>query len=175
MHKSSYDLMKYFIARHMPIESTVLDVGGANINGNYQEVITKHKSIYKTLDIDNADYTWNTVPGNVFNVIISGQTLEHDKYFWKTLELIKKIIVPKGIVIIIVPSKGNYHQWPYDCYRFYPDSSIVFANILEADIIEVVWNSSLNATKWLKRPKGIGKYQHDTTWGDLGMVFKLQH
>ena len=172
MHESSYNLLEYFID-YIPKNANVLDVGGVDINGSYKELISPI-GIYRTLDLSYADYNWDTVPYGFFDVVISGQTFEHDKYFWKTLESINRVIRKKGIVIIIVPSKGGYHKCPVDCYRFYPDSSIVFAEILKADIIDVVWNNKLNASKWLKLPKGIATYQHDTVWGDLGMVFKLK-
>ena len=172
MHNSSYSLMRYFI-NYIPKNPYILDVGGIDINGSYKTLFDP-TYVYRTLDLKDADYTWENVPYNFFNVVILGQTFEHDKYFWKSLENIKKIVSSKGIVIIIVPSKGAYHKYPVDCYRFYPDSSIVFAEILNADILKVVWNSNLNATKWLIHPKDIAIYQRNTEWGDLGMVFKLK-
>jgi SAM-dependent methyltransferase len=163
--------MKYFVDKHMPQNSIVLDFGGADVNGTYKDIITEHDSTYITLDWDNADYIvkgydWKDVPKKHFDVVITGQAFEHDSYFWKSLENIKNACKDNGLVIIIVPSKGNYHTHPIDCYRFYPDSAKVFAEILNADILEIVWNSDKSWKKFNK--------QDDTDWGDLGMVFKLK-
>lgn len=173
MHETSYNLMQYFVDKYVPENSMVLDFGGNNVNGNYRNIITGHTSTYKTLDWNNADYIvkgydWTDIPKKHFDAVISGQVLEHDSYFWKSLENIKNACKDNGLVIIIVPSKGNYHTYPLDCYRFYPDSASVFAEILNADILEVVWNSDMNS----KHNKFI--FQHDCSWGDLGMVFKLK-
>ena len=108
---------------------------------------------YKTLDLSNADYivkgySWRNIPK--FGCIISGQTLEHDPFFWRTLKNMSK---HADAVIIIVPSKGNYHAFPVDCYRFLKDADDAFAKIMNMQLMETVLN-----------PGG--------DWGDLGMVFK---
>lgn len=175
--------MQYFVDLYLPKKSKVLDVGGVSINGSYASIIEQHDSVYKTLDWDEADYVvhgydWKDVPTD-FDAIITGQTFEHDGYFWKTLENIKNTVKRGGLVIIIVPSKGRFHQYPLDCYRFNPDSAKVFAEILNAKIIQVVWNSetALDAEENASRGgdcKVCWNFQQDTKWGDLGMVFKIK-
>ena len=156
MHASSYKLMGEFIRKYLPSNITVLDVGGADVNGSYKPLIKANGCVYKTLDFDKADYNvkgydWGGVP--IFGAVISGQTLEHDPYFWITLENISKVVIKPGWVFLIVPSKGKYHKHPIDCYRFYKDCNKAFADIMNMELIETVWNT--------------GEY-----WGDLGMVFK---
>jgi len=184
MHTSSYNLMAWFAKKYLKSDSLILDFGGSDINGSYRKIFEKRGATYKTLDWDKADYIingydWSHIPENTFDMVISGQAFEHDKFFWKTLENIKKILKPNGIVMIIVPTKGGFHRYPIDCYRFYADSAIPFSEILDAEILEVVWNSekardlvqmsaeheSYNLFKF--------SHQYDTDWGDLGMVFKL--
>jgi SAM-dependent methyltransferase len=184
MHKSSYNLMAYFVKKYVSKKSLVLDVGGSNVNGSYKKIIKKHKSKYQTLDWDKADYIvrgydWSVVPEDHFDVVISGQTFEHDSYFWKSLENIKAVVKKEGIVIIIVPSSGGFHQYPVDCYRFYPDSALVFAEILNANVLEVMWNNKFAAAA-INDPTSIDirsiifNHQFDTATGDLGMVFKIK-
>ena len=65
-----------------------------------------------------------------------------------------------------MPSKGGYHKYPIDCYRFYPDSALVFAELMNADIIEVTWNNNL-ATGWVGSVDNklyISNYEFDTEW-----------
>lgn len=148
MHPSSYNLMKRFRA-YVPAGSSVLDVGGADVNGSYKDLFAD--CTYKTLDWEKADYIVKGYDWDVpqFDCVISGQTLEHDGRFWLTLENIKKIV--RNTVIIIVPSGGKYHANPVDCYRFYPDSRFIFSEILGMKCLKY---------DWLKN-----------YWGDLGMVF----
>ena len=121
--------------------------------------MVENECAYQTLDWEqNAHfvvngYDWSNVP-NHFDCVISGQCLEHDGFFWKTLENISKIVKKEGIIIIIVPSCGEIHQFPVDCYRFYPDSAHVFGEIMNAEVLE------------------IDHLGFQSEWGDLSMVFK---
>jgi ubiquinone/menaquinone biosynthesis C-methylase UbiE len=42
-------------------------------------------------------------PDNNFDAVLCSSTLEHDKYFWKTLAEIKRVTKPGGMVVISVP------------------------------------------------------------------------
>lgn len=177
--------MEYFMKKYMAKNSNVLDVGGSYkycaYDKTYHDIVKSMDSDYKNLDWASSDYNvqgydWSPVPKDCFNVVISGQTLEHDLFFWKTLENMRSVLMKGGLVMIIVQTKGKFHQHPYDCYRFYPDSAHSFAHILGADIVEVVWNSSmaLEAIQQGRMNRGIiFNHQQDTNWGDLGMVFRI--
>lgn len=171
-------MMKYFVEKFIPQKSTILDIGGSDDYGTYKDIF--NTSEYKTLNWEDGDYIvngydWSNVPSNYFDVAISGQAFEHDKFFWKTLENIKRIIKPNGIVIIIVPSKGDFHQYPLDCYRFYPDSAIIFAEMLNARVLNVVWNNEKADMKYNNEniKFRIFDYQFDSEWGDLGIIMKI--
>lgn len=185
MHTSSYNLMVFFANKYLKSNSLVLDFGGSDINGSYRKIFEIRDSTYKTLDWDKADYivkdyNWDHIPKNTFDMVISGQAFEHDKFFWKTLENIKQVLKPNGTVIIIVPTKGGFHRYPLDCYRFYADAAIPFAELLNANIEEVVWNSHMArdlvqmSTEHESYRLFKFSHQYDTEWGDLGMVFKLK-
>lgn len=42
-------------------------------------------------------------PDSEFDCILSSATLEHDKYFWKTLEEIRRVLSPGGLLVVGVP------------------------------------------------------------------------
>jgi SAM-dependent methyltransferase len=44
---------------------------------------------------------------NTFDAVLSSSTLEHDKYFWKTLAEIKRVTKPGGLIVIGVPGYGK--------------------------------------------------------------------
>jgi SAM-dependent methyltransferase len=184
MHASSLKLMDFFFDSYVPDNSVVLDIGGSSNHESYKGIVLKYNSVYSSLDWNNADYIvegydWSKVPEKHFDVVISGQTFEHDPYFWKTLENIKRVVKQNGLVIIIVPSKCHFHQYPMDCYRFYPDSAVVFAEILNADIGKVIWNSehavkAINDKPSIDVKSIIFEHQEINEAGDLGMVFRMK-
>jgi SAM-dependent methyltransferase len=166
MHQTSYDIVKNFTEKHVPgvtAGQKVLDVGATHNMWNYGNIFTDLSMIYKNLDMsqgadyivpESFPYDWNVLPrGEQFDVVVSGQSLEHDKFFWKTLQNIATVTKPGGIIIIVVPSRGPVHRFPVDCYRFYPDSQIGFGEIMNAEPIDMLWDP-------------------ETEWGDLGMAFK---
>lgn len=161
MHDSSFNTMKHLLQSFVTPGSNVLDVGATNSMWNYKDAVLANNCTYNTLDWgDGADfkvnsYDWSHIPKDRFNVVITGQAFEHDKYFWKTVENIKNILKPGDMVIIIVPSCGDIHRYPLDCWRFYPDSAETFAELLNAACISVNHNIL-------------------SEWGDLSMVFKIR-
>jgi SAM-dependent methyltransferase len=161
MHQSSYNKMTELLKQFVAPGKKALDVGATNTMWNYGEAVKENGNVYKTLDWGaNADYEvnsydWSHIPKQEFDVVISGQALEHDKYFWKTLENIKSILKSGDLVIIILPSCGAIHRYPVDCWRFYPDCAESFSEILDAKILHVDHNIV-------------------SEWGDLAMVFELK-
>ena len=86
---------------------------------------------YTGLDIEdghNVDlvapnpFSWD-LPSESFDVVISGQMFEHNAYPWITMAEIARITAQGGLIAIIAPSNGQSHRVPFDCWRFYPDSS----------------------------------------------------
>ena len=56
------------------------------------------------------------------DVVVSGQMLEHCEFFWLSFGEMLRILKPDGYLFLIVPSAGPIHNYPVDCYRFYPDA-----------------------------------------------------
>ena len=52
---------------------------------------------------------------DTFDAVMSNATLEHDKYFWRTLDEIRRVTKPGGLIIIGVPG-----------YRFYRFEKLKF-------------------------------------------------
>jgi len=150
--------MENFVKKHVKGKNLkVLDVGGADVNGSYKPLFKNHD--YKTLDWNKADfivkgYEWPTELVNQFDIVISGQTLEHDAFFWKTLKNMASCLKVGGLLCIIVPSGGAIHRYPIDCYRFNPDCVPKWAEWMELNLVESSWNKK------------------DTPWCDTVGIFK---
>ena len=73
-------------------------------------------------------YSFKEIPDSTYDVIISTSVFEHVEFFWLTYLEILRILKPKGIFYFNVPSNGDFHRWPQDCWRFYPDSGSALIN-----------------------------------------------
>jgi len=123
------NLMASFGAR-IPAGSKVLDVGSRIADGQtdtFRSLFAHCK--YTGADIQegpNVDvvlddpWAWD-LPHESYDVVISGNTLEHVAYPWVTMQQIKQVLKPDGWVCIIVPHRWPIHQHPIDCWRFLPD------------------------------------------------------
>lgn len=59
-----------------------------------------------------------------FDMVVSTSCLEHDPMFWLTFLEMCRILRHGGYIYI----NGPYHGYPYDHWRFYPDSGMALAN-----------------------------------------------
>lgn len=161
MHKSSMLKMEYFKKNYLNAnnELKILDVGSFDKTGdyNYGQILNEKNWEYKGLDLkegNNVDiivedpYDWQELEANSFDVVISGQALEHIKFFWFTMEQINRVLKPGGLCCIIVPSEGPVHRNPYDCYRFNEDGVISLAQYVKFDILESGTTREQNSRPW---------------------------
>ena len=161
MHKSSIMKMEYFknIYLNPSDELKILDIGSFDKTGNYnyKVILNEEKWTYTGLDLkegNNVDivikdpYDWPEIDDNSYDVIVSGQTLEHSEFFWKTMEEINRILKPGGLCCIIVPSSGPVHRNPVDCYRFTEEGVISLAKYVKFDILESGTNTDSISHPW---------------------------
>ncbi|MDE7292828.1 MAG: class I SAM-dependent methyltransferase [Oscillospiraceae bacterium] len=153
MHESSYRIMTGFVNKYIATkkECTVLDIGSQLIDGqqglgSYKNLFTDMPGVsYKGLDMVeglNVDvvlqspYNWSNVQANLADFVISGQMLEHVEFPWLTFIEINRVLKPGGVCCIIAPSSGIMHNFPLDCYRYYPDGMAALAAYASLEIIE---------------------------------------
>lgn len=75
------------------------------------------------------------------DVVIASSVFEHDRFFWATFLELARIVRPGGFIYISAPSNGEFHRYPVDCWRFYPDAGVAMVewakrNGLEIELIE---------------------------------------
>lgn len=69
--------------------------------------------------VDVVGFNWNLpFRDNEFDVLISTQVLEHTAKITETVQEIKRVVKPGGLVYISVPLTFPEHGIPYDFYRF---------------------------------------------------------
>jgi 2-polyprenyl-3-methyl-5-hydroxy-6-metoxy-1,4-benzoquinol methylase len=148
MHESSYALMGGFSSRireeHEGRPVRVLDVGSMGVNGTYKPLFAFADYVGMDIapgpnvDVVPADpYDWVELPDAGFDVIISGQALEHVEFPWLVVEQMARKLKPGGQVFLIVPSRGPQHRFPVDCYRYYPDGLRALAKWCGLTVLDV--------------------------------------
>ncbi len=152
MHASSIENMERCYRRYVAGEFInarssleVLDVGAADVNGSYRSIFSDPKIRYVGADM-NAGEGVDVVlddpyklpfPAQSFDVVLSGQMLEHCEFFWESLKEMVRVLKPDGLLFLIAPSAGAIHRWPVDCYRFYPDAYAALAKYCGCTLVEV--------------------------------------
>ena len=133
MHESSYKYMQTFLSDYLRSGHKVLDVGSRRVLGHktYREIATALSGVeYTGLDIVsgiNVDivvepYSWDILPDNNFDIVISGQAFEHIEFPWLTMEEIARVIKTNGVICIITPACDyKYHPYPIDTFRYMKD------------------------------------------------------
>lgn len=117
----------------IPEPKKVLDVGSRDINGHLRDMF--HPDSYTGLDMlegQNVDVIANghkmPFENQIFDLVISFDTFEHDDEFWLTLKEMKRVLKKGGYMVIGVPSRRcPEHDHPHDYWRFMPQSvSLMF-------------------------------------------------
>ncbi len=145
--------MKKLVEKYLlynPDITRVLDVGSMDAQngeyGTYRSLFEPHGFYYYGLDIEpgpNVDivvkdpYNWTEVGHETFDVVISGQCLEHVEFPWQTMDCIAESLKPGGWHFNIVPSIGPVHQFPIDTYRYNHDGMIALCKWSHLDVVEV--------------------------------------
>jgi SAM-dependent methyltransferase len=61
------------------------------------------------------------------DVVVASSVFEHSQLFWVLFLEILRVLKPTGLFYLNVPSNGQFHRHPVDCWRFYPDSGMALA------------------------------------------------
>ncbi len=142
MHIASLLRMKYFVENYTQDfkKAKILDVGSNDLNGSYKQFFTDNKFLYTGLDLEegkNVDYVpknpykWTELKDNSFDIVISGQVLEHAEFFWFTVAEMARVLKEEGLLCIIVPRGFVRHRYPVDCYRFDTDGAIAIMRYIQ--------------------------------------------
>lgn len=130
MHKESYEIMQRFVEQYLDKEKhlEILDVGSYDVNGSYRPLFQHPNWTYTGLDMaagPNVDVVSKSAYDfgldKQFDVVVSGNCLEHVEAPWHWIKEVYKVTRQGGIVCIITPLSIGEHRYPVDCYRILPD------------------------------------------------------
>ena len=110
-------------------ETKVVEIGSQDVNGSLRSV-TPSEFEYVGVDFQTAkgvdivlDDPYSLPFDNEsVDIVLSSSCFEHSEMFWLVFLEVMRILKPAGIFYLNAPSSGNFHRYPVDCWRFYPDS-----------------------------------------------------
>lgn len=134
MHPTAMQNCKDFFECYAPANRSgdgvnVFDIGSQNVNGSLKEVCP---ASYRYVGVDFVAGAGVDVvledpyklpfSSDATDIVLSSSCFEHAEMFWILFLEILRILKPGGLFYLNVPSNGDFHRWPVDCWRFYPDS-----------------------------------------------------
>lgn len=153
MHTASMSRMQWFrdqfLNENLAHPRAILDVGSYDVNGCYRGLFESAEFAYTGLDMEpgpnvdiavNTPYRWAEVPTDSFDVVISGQCLEHSEFFWETLREMTRVLREGGLMCLIVPNGFAEHRYPVDCYRFFTDGMVAMARYVQLEVLHAHTN-----------------------------------
>ena len=143
--------------------------------GNNVDIVLEDP--YKFKEISDASY----------DIIISTSVFEHVEFFWLTYLEVLRVLKPKGIFYFNGPSNGDFHRWPQDCWRFYPDSGnaliswakrhsfnpIQLESFISNQYLECGWNDYVSVT--LKDEKYLGNFNNRIIYKHKNFTNGIDH
>jgi SAM-dependent methyltransferase len=157
MHLNSELLFKKHAVSFFRDNMKVLEIGANQLPTWYCQTVNNPSIDWYTLDIkthwdtieinnnssttskqivSNFEYSY-PVEDNTFDIVFSGQVMEHVKNIWKWMDELKRITKPGGLIINILPVSWPYHVAPevVDCWRIYPDGMKALMEDKELEIL----------------------------------------
>jgi SAM-dependent methyltransferase len=144
MHDTAYELGDLFYQTYVQPGSYVLDIGSMNVNGTLRDFCPAG-SCYVGVDIEAGNGVDVVVSSNsqlpfkadAFNAITSTSSFEHDRTFWVTFLEMCRVLKSGGYLYLNAPSRGGYHRYPIDAWRFFPDAGIALRDWARTNLYPV--------------------------------------
>ena len=129
MHPNSEALFDKYAVPFFKDGANVLELGPGEIPSPYQQKIKNYASWYY-LDVEPRQginyvatdpYVFPITDLNFFDIVLSGQVIEHVAKIWRWMPELARVCKPGGHVITINPVSWVFHPCPLDCWRIFPD------------------------------------------------------
>lgn len=135
MHDNSYKLCARFVDGliiHTTGPLAIADVGSRDVNGTYRALFDRPGWTYAGFDIEAGGNVDMVLAGpddwklpdeyrQAFDVVISGQCMEHVAAPWRWIKNVASLCRPGGLLWLAVPNTEVFHEHPIDAWRAWPD------------------------------------------------------
>lgn len=165
MHAEALAAMTDILDRRGPKGEGIraLDVGSYNVNGTYRPLVEGLGWGYVGLDTaagPNVDVVTRDpyhfpYKAKMFDVVLSGSTMEHVEAIWKWIPELTRVLKVGGLLAIVTHWQFPEHRYPVDCWRIMPDGMRYLfdeTGRLEAYEIGIVsqWDIAASAVKGIR-------------------------
>jgi SAM-dependent methyltransferase len=136
MHYTAMKHAKLFFETYCATQSgaRILDLGAQDVNGSLRDVAPIGSSYVgadfaaaKGVDVVLEDAYNLPFADESFDICVSSSCFEHAEFFWLAFTEVLRVLKPDGLFYLNAPSNGNFHRYPVDCWRFYPDAAVALA------------------------------------------------
>jgi SAM-dependent methyltransferase len=129
MHTNSRLLFEKYALPYFGRGRRILEIGPDGFPSTYRQLVSIEELQWDTLDIGQSPHlTYSKsslyefpIASNSYDVILSGQVIEHVSRVWTWMRELARVIKPGGVVVTINPVSWPYHEAPIDCWRIFPD------------------------------------------------------
>ena len=113
----------------------LLDIGSQDVNGSLRDETPPAVEYFgvdfepgKGVDVVLTDPYQLPFDAESFDVVVTSSCFEHSEMFWLTFLEALRVLKPHGLLYVNAPSNGEFHRYPVDCWRFYPDAGRAFVS-----------------------------------------------
>lgn len=135
MHKTAEQNARRFFDTYVNNNGDILEIGSNLSTFNIRSLAPKDSKYIGVdlikgggVDIVLTDPYELPFDDNSFDFVISSSCFEHSEFFWLTYMEIIRVLKPSGLFYLNAPSNGDFHRFPVDCWRFFPDSGNALSN-----------------------------------------------
>lgn len=129
MHDTALIAGKKFFDKYAKDLMHIVEIGSQDINGSLRKSAPESCK-YTGLDLvpgPGVDLVVDDpyklpLQDQIADLVLSSSCYEHSEMFWLAFLEAVRITKSGGYIYINVPSNGPVHQFPVDCWRFYPDA-----------------------------------------------------
>lgn len=131
MHPSALNNGRLFFATYLDTgrAARILDIGSQDINGSLRQLapagahyVGVDFATGRGVDVVLDDPYQLPFDSGSADVVVSSSCFEHIEMFWLMFNEVLRVLKPDGLFYLNAPSNGDYHRYPVDCWRFYPDA-----------------------------------------------------
>ncbi|HEY4044365.1 MAG TPA: methyltransferase domain-containing protein [Rhodopila sp.] len=130
MHDTAHDHGRlFFQLYHADTFRTVVELGSQDVNGALRDhcppgvhYIGLDMIPARGVDVVVSSRAPLPFAPDFADAIVTSSAFEHDVCFWDTFLELTRILRPGGLLYLNAPANGDFHRYPLDCWRFYPDA-----------------------------------------------------
>lgn len=146
MHTNSRLLFEKYALPLLKPGMKVLEIGPDSFPSTYQhlaEGLSLEWDIYDSphLTYPNSSQYSFAIPDESYDIVLSGQVIEHVKKPWRWMPELARITKAGGLIMTINPVSWIYHEAPVDCWRIYPEGMKALYEDSSLTVILSRWES----------------------------------